>query len=476
MARPYSAQGDICYVDSLEVETPNHATVLFPGDTDEVITIPDLYDPNAVQHRYYSWEDGFADVLGFSGNLYDPTNTTAPDPVRTGSRSLKVSEFPTGDTPQAYIAMIKGLHDGDKVTAGFWAYDDTPGDATAGYPSVRIWAHYVDPNDITSYYGSAGGNEAWSGAAAWSRLENEWTFASGDPVANALVIEARIYTPADANSQDYWIDDVNVIAPETATIIFPEDWYQASDFSTSTYTWGNFSGPDTEQNVVLGTFGSVNAALELFDSYNGDGKALLLTEGSQAYTTSTLRQAMGRGYEVNYNSSITPEGYLAVITGLQQGQRVKAGFQAKCNSPSETAGVRLWAHYIYDENDLSSYAGSAGGLGAYPDADEWLKLTRPWFFDTTPYTDTEGIERIPVGIVISGRAYSATGEGGLIDDLFVEAPVTATVAFPDPANDPICVGGLPEYDFNLDCKVNLLDFADFAAGWLNCNLQPDSCN
>lgn len=486
-ARPYYDAGDVCYVDDLEIEIPDHATVntppiispLLPGNYDEMTVIPD----GPIQERSYGWEDGYADVLGFFGNVYEPQN--AEDPNGLANRVLKAYEYPIGDTPQLFVALIKDLQDGDVVTAGFSAFDNTPtpvgGTDADGYPSVRIWAHYADSNDITSYLGSAGGNDTYSDSDpnGWSRLENTWAFAPGDTGADALMIEARLYSPTDATAaQEFYIDDVNVIAPEAATIIFPGDVYLAADYSTRpTYGWENFTGPATEQNVLLGTFGMVNAELELFDPYAGSN-ALLLTDAEDVYTMSTLRQLMNRGYTVDLNGSATPEGYLAVVTGLNNGERVNVSIQAKSNSANPDTGVRLWAHYIYDENDTASYAGSAGGFAAYPNDTTWAKLSYPWTFvanPADPYVDPQGTSRIPVGMVIKARAYSENGEGGVIDDLIIEAPVTATVEYPDPANDDICVGGLPEYDFNLDCQVTLDDFADFAGGWLGCNLQP-LCN
>jgi len=37
----------------------------------------------------------------------------------------------------------------------------------------------------------------------------------------------------------------------------------------------------------------------------------------------------------------------------------------------------------------------------------------------------------------------------------------------------LCVGGNPDYDFNDDCKVDVLDFAEFVSDWLECNLVPE---
>ena len=468
LARIYRDPGDVCYVDDLEVIVPERPgiTIAFPGTPEYQAILND--DPNALQTRSYGWEDGFADVLGFSGNVYEPKNTGSPDPVFSGSRSLKVTEYPMEGTPEVCLALVTGLEDGDLVTAGFSAYDDTPNAS----PSMRIWAYYTNADDFTRSLGSAGGNETYSGASAWSRLEHTWAFASGDGSANALMICARLYSPTEGvTEQPYFIDDVNVIAPSHATIIFPGDLYKQADYGVSSYSWANFSSSSSEENVLLGTFGMVGAELETFDSHNGDGKALSLWDATELYTLSTLKQAMNRGYDVDRNGPITPEGYLAVVKGLSKNDFVKASFWAKRYSGQTGGGVRLWAHYIYDENDLNSFAGSAGGFEAYP-GEDWSKLSYRWVFNNAPYMDWQGIERIPVGLVITARAYSANGEGGLIDDLTVEAPADATVEYPDPSKPAICTGGLPEFDWNLDCRVNLTDFAEFANAWLKCNLQP----
>ena len=93
----------------------------------------------------YSWEDGHT-ILGGYGNLVNPMNvSTANDPLAngglggtvnpsTGSSMLQLTESPHYSTPQAYIAFVKGLTDGDVVTASFFGWDSTPGVS----PSLRI--------------------------------------------------------------------------------------------------------------------------------------------------------------------------------------------------------------------------------------------------------------------------------------------------------------------------------------------------
>jgi Concanavalin A-like lectin/glucanases superfamily len=51
--------------------------------------------------------------------------------------------------------------------------------------------------------------------------------------------------------------------------------------------------------------------------------------------------------------------------------------------------------------------------------------------------------------------------------------VDVALLYTDVMGGNLCVGGNPEYDLNDDCKVNILDFALFAADWLECNIVPD---
>jgi len=165
----------------------------------------------------YGWEDGVGTVLGLYGTGDPPiiaTNVGAPDPIHTGERSLKLEDNSPSGTPQAYVAWITGLTDGDMVTGSFWRYDTTPGVS----PSVRIWAHWNDdPFDVNGYNGSAGGNDDYGPSEGWDQTSWDWTVADGH---TGLIIEARTYSsPGDT----VWIDDLEVIAPEGATItLVPE--------------------------------------------------------------------------------------------------------------------------------------------------------------------------------------------------------------------------------------------------------------
>lgn len=133
------------------------------------------------------------------------------DQTHGGSQSLYLERLSEG-TPQAYVAWIVGLSDGDDVTVSLWFFDNTPESAPRG----RTWAHWNDnPDDINDYDGSASGPGFYTTGIDWEEIEWTWTVVEGH---TGIVIEARIYS----NPGDFvWIDDMTVTAPDHATIYTP---------------------------------------------------------------------------------------------------------------------------------------------------------------------------------------------------------------------------------------------------------------
>jgi len=156
------------------------------------------------------WE-GTETILGSYGGIVASIDT---DPVHGGAQSLKLEDNEPSGTPQAYVAWVTGLSDGDMVTASFWRYDVTPSSA----PSGRIWGHWNDnPDDINGHDGSAGGQSEYGPGTGWDMAEYTWEVVSGH---TGLVIEARTYSePGDI----IWIDDLTVTAPDGCSIIVPSD-------------------------------------------------------------------------------------------------------------------------------------------------------------------------------------------------------------------------------------------------------------
>ncbi len=180
----------------------------------------------------YGWEDGVGTILG-KFNEITASNAGAPDPVQAGSRSLKLVRG-AGTTPQAYVAWIKGLVDGDEVTVSFWRYDDTAQNGTSSTPpSCRIWGHWNDnPNDVMGFNTSAGGNEDYGLGLGWDQVQHTWTVSGGH---TGLVVEARLYSN---DGDTVWVDDiaVTVTAPgaNVPVITLPGDVLSAQGLEVVT--------------------------------------------------------------------------------------------------------------------------------------------------------------------------------------------------------------------------------------------------
>ena len=149
----------------------------------------------------------------------------APDPVYDGDRALRIEDTLPSGTPQAFVAFVYGLEDGDQVTAGFWRYDDTPD----GSPSCRIWGHWNDelPDNPDGYSGSAGHLDYGTGTG-WEWTEYTWTVVDGH---TGLVIECRTYSsPGDT----VWIDGLEIIPPEDCVVQTPCELVVGTESQTLT--------------------------------------------------------------------------------------------------------------------------------------------------------------------------------------------------------------------------------------------------
>lgn len=164
----------------------------------------------------YGWEDGGTILGQFGDNL---TTENSGEHFLNGDSALKMIESPENGTPQAYVAWVTNLVDGDEITASIWVYDTTP-DVS---PSGRIWGHYSLADDINAFKGSASGNFTFSEGNGWSFLEWTWTFDSDGDTRDALVVETRIYSAEDGDV--IYVDDVSVkvtsAANEDVVITFP---------------------------------------------------------------------------------------------------------------------------------------------------------------------------------------------------------------------------------------------------------------
>lgn len=206
----------------------------------------------AVKTVSFSWEDGVSTVLGTG--LIAPvniTNVTGPQTglcgdcaggsyscpgAYDGVRYLHLQESPHTGTPEAWIACITGLQNGDVVTGSFYGYDIT---ASPASPSLRIWGHYGSavtcPDCPGTYVGSAGGPSTYTAGGGWAISQYTWTVAFPTN-AYSLVLHARLYSSptTGAYTTDYWVDYVSVTIPDYASVRFADFGPSAVDNTT----WG----------------------------------------------------------------------------------------------------------------------------------------------------------------------------------------------------------------------------------------------
>ncbi len=184
-----------------------------------------LSAPAAATVVDYGWEDA-GTIIGQYSDIDAFNVPLTTDPVHSGNFSLKLVDQALSGTPQAYVAALWNLRDGDVITVGFWRYDDTP-DAS---PSVRIWGHWNDelPGNIDGYSGSAGGNYDYGLGLGWDYTDFEYTVVDGH---TGLIIEARTYSnPGDT----VWLDDLHIEAPDHVMIMIPG----CSPVGIEEETWG----------------------------------------------------------------------------------------------------------------------------------------------------------------------------------------------------------------------------------------------
>ena len=169
----------------------------------------------------YSWENG-GTILGSYGNLVDAENVGPTDGIapHDGDYMLTVSESPIDGTPQAFVAWVTDISNGDEITACFYGYDTTAGTS----PSMRIWGSWSANDDINSYAGSADGNEEYTDGTGWDQVCHTFSTSQENwEDGEALVIQVRLYSSSSGpDPTQYFIDMLEVTTnSSTATIHFP---------------------------------------------------------------------------------------------------------------------------------------------------------------------------------------------------------------------------------------------------------------
>ena len=162
------------------------------------------------------WEDWPLGSSGVLGTFGDNLVTTVTDELAlSGSQSLKLVEDPLSGTPQAYLAWVTGVSEGDTITASVWCY------GTGTTAKGRLWGHYSTATDINAYQGSASGPADYIGIGqVWQAQTNTWTVAAGQ---EAFVLEGRIYS-YDSDNHIVYYDDLAISSsnPNAVITVIPE--------------------------------------------------------------------------------------------------------------------------------------------------------------------------------------------------------------------------------------------------------------
>lgn len=118
----------------------------------------------------------------------------------------------------------------------------------------------------------------------------------------------------------------------------------------------------------------------------------------------------------------TPQGYVARVANLTDGDVVTASFWAYDTTPGASPSSRIWGHYE-DACGTFAYAGSASGNTTYSDGTGWSQLSYTWVFDSDGGTRSV--------LCVEARIYSvAEFDTAWIDDVEVTAPDGADIFFP----------------------------------------------
>lgn len=187
----------------------------------------------------YSWSDGVNTMIGCFDDCTAALDATNNMPLHAGS-SLAVTK--TTDVVSGYASAFLGcvwnLQPGDQVTASFWRFDNN-----AGYPRMRLWAHYNDGlndsdargQDMVVFNGLAYGNNSFGTETGWEHFTYTWTIPADH---TGLVIDAILY--GDYGAVIY-VDEFTITVPDHACVRVPGTFYDASGIATASEpaTWGN---------------------------------------------------------------------------------------------------------------------------------------------------------------------------------------------------------------------------------------------
>lgn len=164
--------------------------------------------------------------------------------------------------------------------------------------------------------------------------------------------------------------------------------------------------PDDLTEPLLGKYGNVDEMVDDAFAHSGEVSLKLI--------------------DMSSSGPSTPQAYIGWVENLQAGDQVTASMWVYDTTPEASPSARIWGHFN-SENDIDSYAGSAGGNDDFGPGTGWHQVEWTWTFD--PGTDR-------TGLVIEVRTYSTDGDTVWIDDVEISAPDHAIIAKPQIPEPP----------------------------------------
>lgn len=165
------------------------------------------------------------------------------------------------------------------------------------------------------------------------------------------------------------------------------------------------------------------ATAEITETYGWEGTETVMgmypAYGLIATITTDPVHTGSQALRLERLSSSTPQGYVAWVVGLTDGDEVTGSFWCYDITPGVSPSGRIWAHWNDDPGDVNGHNGSASGNDAYSQGIGWELIEWTW---TVVDSHT--------GIVLEARIYSNPGDIIWVDDMTITAPDGATIWTP----------------------------------------------
>jgi len=311
----------------------------------------------------------------------------------------------------------------------------------------------------------------------WKRLD-------GTPIPDNTGATLTISDVQKADEDVYWCELTNTAATiKTARVNLMtrrlvalwefEDSLEAEDDEENACWPGDYVDPNTENPDPTPVY-----ALDDPCS-TGNGKSLQLAADElhvQITDSEDFFNFYPHGYTVNFWVKTEQTGEWGVIASKRIRGDYYFGWGLTCDDENKAESGLWQVENITGTSDIAdnqwhmitaTYDAGAGTGSVYVDG-----LVENQFVDASkaPIND----QPVVIGVDAVSGAFPYEG---LFDKFsiysYALSQIDVALLYTTVTGDSLCVGGNPDYDLNEDCKVDILDFALFAADWLECNLVPD---